>query len=139
MSGTDCSRRTQCEMLKDALELVATLADQLSCISRGIDGVTLNGDRTPTETSAFRFETGRRTSVSVADQPDRRQVFRSDPGHLRKIIRARRARDDVFGKDLFADPAWDILLDLAIARAENKQVSVTSLCIASGVPATTAL
>ncbi|HEY6817592.1 MAG TPA: winged helix DNA-binding protein, partial [Croceibacterium sp.] len=30
-------------------------------------------------------------------------------------------------------------LDLAAARAENQRVSVTSLCIASGVPPTTAL
>ena len=44
-----------------------------------------------------------------------------------------------FDADLFADPAWDILLDLAAARAERQQVSVTSLCIAAGVPATTAL
>jgi DNA-binding MarR family transcriptional regulator len=34
---------------------------------------------------------------------------------------------------------WDMLLDLTAARAEHKRVSVTSLCIASGVPPTTAL
>jgi len=32
-----------------------------------------------------------------------------------------------------------MLLDLTAARAEHKRVSVTSLCIASGVPPTTAL
>ena len=32
-----------------------------------------------------------------------------------------------------------MLLDLTAARAERKPVSVTSLCIASGVPASTAL
>jgi DNA-binding MarR family transcriptional regulator len=32
-----------------------------------------------------------------------------------------------------------MLLDLAAARAEHLRVSVTSLCIASGVPPTTAL
>ncbi len=32
-----------------------------------------------------------------------------------------------------------MLLDLTAAETEHKQVSVTSLCIASGVPATTAL
>ena len=32
-----------------------------------------------------------------------------------------------------------MLLDLAAARAEHKRVSVTSVCIASGVPPTTAL
>src|SRR5690606_8543352 len=44
-----------------------------------------------------------------------------------------------FDGELFADPAWDILLDLAVARAEQARVSVTSLCIASGGPPTTAL
>ncbi len=58
---------------------------------------------------------------------------------LRRIIKARQARMRHFDADLFADPAWDILLDLAAARAERLQVSVTSLCIAAGVPATTAL
>ena len=33
----------------------------------------------------------------------------------------------------------DMLLDLTAARAEHTRVSVTSLCIASGVPPTTAL
>lgn len=32
-----------------------------------------------------------------------------------------------------------MLLDLTAARAEHKRVSVTSLCIASGIPSTTAL
>jgi DNA-binding MarR family transcriptional regulator len=58
---------------------------------------------------------------------------------LRRIIKARQARMRHFDADLFADPAWDILLDLAAARAERQQVSVMSLCIAAGVPATTAL
>jgi DNA-binding MarR family transcriptional regulator len=44
-----------------------------------------------------------------------------------------------FDGDLFADPAWDMLLDLTAARVEHVRVSVTSLCIASGVPPTTAL
>jgi hypothetical protein len=62
-----------------------------------------------------------------------------DPRLLRRIIRQRQLRARFFDGDLFADPAWDILLDLAAARAEHKRVSVTSACIASGVPPTTAL
>jgi DNA-binding MarR family transcriptional regulator len=34
---------------------------------------------------------------------------------------------------------WDMLLDLTAAHAEGQKVSVTSLCIAANVPATTAL
>ena len=62
-----------------------------------------------------------------------------DPRLIRQIIRQRQLRARFFDGELFADPAWDMLLDLAAARAEHKRVSVTSLCIASGVPPTTAL
>ncbi len=58
---------------------------------------------------------------------------------LRATIRMRRMRDQFFASDLFADPAWDMLLDLWAARIERTQVAVSSLCIASAVPPTTAL
>lgn len=62
-----------------------------------------------------------------------------DSALVRQIIRHRKRRDHFFGAGLFADPAWDMLLDLAAARVEHTRVSVSSLCIASGVPPTTAL
>ncbi len=62
-----------------------------------------------------------------------------DPHHVRQVIAARQARAKFFNAELFADPAWDMLLDLTAAHAEDNQVSVTSLCIAAAVPATTAL
>lgn len=62
-----------------------------------------------------------------------------DAAVIRRLIKARQARARFFDAELFADPAWDILLDLAAARAERIKVCVTSLCIAAGVPATTAL
>jgi len=48
-------------------------------------------------------------------------------------------RERFFPHDLFADPAWDILLDLKAAGQEGQHVSVSSLCIAAAVPPTTAL
>ena len=68
-----------------------------------------------------------------------RELPKVDPKFIRKIIRLRQMRARYFDVDLFADPAWDMLLDLAAARFEQNKVSVTSLCIASGVPPTTAL
>lgn len=62
-----------------------------------------------------------------------------DARYLRDIIKTRRMRDHYFDATLFADPAWDILLDLLAARLEGKKVSVSSLCIAAAVPPTTAL
>jgi hypothetical protein len=58
---------------------------------------------------------------------------------VRTHIRHRRLRDEYFGPDVFADPAWDMMLDLYAARLERLRVSVSSLCIAAAVPATTAL
>lgn len=62
-----------------------------------------------------------------------------DPLLLRRIIRQRQLRDRFFNSELFGDPVWDMLLDLAAATSEYRRVSVTSLCIASRVPPTTAL
>jgi hypothetical protein len=62
-----------------------------------------------------------------------------DPRLIRRIIQQRQRRDRFFNNELFGEPAWDMLLDLAAATMEYRQVSVTSLCIASRVPLTTAL
>jgi hypothetical protein len=58
---------------------------------------------------------------------------------VRQIIRLRRLRERYFGDDLFADPAWDMMLDLMVAHLEDKRVTVTSACAAAAVPTATAL
>lgn len=58
---------------------------------------------------------------------------------VRTVIRARRLRSRYFSEELFADPAWDMLLDLLQAEIAHLRVPVSSLCIAAAVPATTAL
>ena len=55
------------------------------------------------------------------------------------LIRARRDRTRYLSPDLFAEPAWDMLLDLLHAELANRPVSVSSVCIASRVPQTTGL
>lgn len=62
-----------------------------------------------------------------------------DPKLVRRVIRQRQLRGRFIDPDLFADPAWDMLLDLTAATAEKARVSVSSLCIAAAVPPTTAL
>jgi DNA-binding MarR family transcriptional regulator len=58
---------------------------------------------------------------------------------VRHVIRARRLRARYFSEELFADPAWDMMLDLLQAEIAQLRVPVSSLCIAAAVPATTAL
>lgn len=58
---------------------------------------------------------------------------------IRAIIRWRRRRDALLPGDHFADPVWDMILDLAAAQIEGVDVAISSLCIAAAVPPTTAL
>lgn len=55
------------------------------------------------------------------------------------VIRARRLREKYFSAELFSDPAWDIMLDLLHSELMQVRVSVSNLCMAAAVPATTAL
>ncbi len=111
-------------------EQVAQIAAQIDRLSSG-------------EPKAFRLESPN-DDFRGEDDAERRLIRPPrpplpDPRLVRKIIRQRQLRAEFLGPELFADPAWDILLDLTAARAEHVRVSVTSLCIASGVPPTTAL
>jgi hypothetical protein len=59
---------------------------------------------------------------------------------IKGITKLRAAREKFFpSTDLFAEPAWDMLLDLSLSAIQRKKVSVTSLCIAARAPNTTAL
>jgi DNA-binding MarR family transcriptional regulator len=72
-------------------------------------------------------------------------TLRRSPGPFGYAIMAeqtykeRRLRHDYFDDDLFGEAAWDIMLDLYKQKSRHRQVSVTSACIASAVPPTTAL
>lgn len=57
----------------------------------------------------------------------------------KNLIRGRRERDRMFRSGLFADPAWDMLLELYIAHHSGRTLYVSSLCMAAAVPDTTAL
>ena len=56
-----------------------------------------------------------------------------------EILQSRRQRERVFGANLFADPAWDMLLELFVQEERGNVTHVSSLCMASAVPTTTAL
>lgn len=81
--------------------------------------------------------------VGPADPGATNLGLRPNRRHLalaRQTYALRRKRASIFGSpELFGEPAWDILLDLFIAHAEGKSVSVSSACIGSAAPATTGL
>lgn len=57
----------------------------------------------------------------------------------RRISQLRRKRDTMLAPIIFADPEWDILLDLFAEGGFGRIVSMSSLCIAAAVPTTTAV
>lgn len=119
------------------LRLTQQVADIASRLERlGMAGRASDG-------GAFRFESPRR-DFRGDEAAERALLGRPKPPLpdallVRRIIHQRQLRAKFFDAALFADPAWDMLLDLTAARVEGTRVSVSSLCIASGVPPTTAL
>lgn len=64
---------------------------------------------------------------------------RSDADLLDLIITVRGLRSRYIDHDLLYDPVWNIALDLTLAKLRDQFISVSSVCLASGVPDTTAL
>jgi hypothetical protein len=85
-----------------------------------------------------RLSSGPRTAT-LPVEPSKNDAPEVSAETVRSVIRARRLRSRYFPGDLFADPAWDMLLDLLQAEIAQLRVPVSSLCIAAAVPATTAL
>jgi len=96
------------------MQIVCALAERRACsISDVIDQLEMGSDDIPPSPDPVDFA---RTA----------KHFRS-------------SREPTFGAPLFRDPAWDMLLDLLISDADDRRVSISSLCLGSGVPVTTAL
>lgn len=112
----------------DAALLCHPLADELMAIAMRLRGAAAN-PATPAENA---------TDPLAQSRPAR--SARSNLALARQTYALRRKRAAIFGNpDLFGEPAWDILLDLYIAKGEGKQVSVSSACIGSAAPPTTGL
>ncbi len=120
----DARRDAESIRLQRLNEEVARIADTLARLTRG-------------EPMAPR-DTLREPSNGYRASPDG-GAPEIDASEIRAVIRSRRLRAQFFDGELFADPAWDMLLDLFAAQLERRQVSVSSLCIAAAVPPTTAL
>ncbi|CDO37109.1 MarR family transcriptional regulator [Novosphingobium sp. KN65.2] len=122
--------------------MLLRLTEQVSQIAGRIERLAPGASPAPASAaSAFSFEPAGSQGQARGAYAGR-EVARPtlpDAQMVRQIIRLRQLRGRFLDEELFADPAWDMLLDLTAARLERKRVSVTSLCIASGVPPTTAL
>ncbi|MXP44567.1 MarR family transcriptional regulator [Allopontixanthobacter sediminis] len=82
--------------------------------------------------SAFRFGRARPTDSEYMSKPHLAQQAEEE-------YRLRRARIPGLQEIILGEPAWDILLDLYVQQAKGRLVSISSACIASTAPMTTAL
>ncbi len=121
--------------------LLLRLTEQVSNMAARLDRLAPPAGEVVEGKESLRLQSPRQAFVAQGtDQPLRAsRPALPDPRLVRRIINQRQMRGKFFDPELFADPAWDMLLDLTAARVENIRVSITSLCIASCVPPTTAL
>ena len=124
-AGPARERDSENERLRRLNEEVARIAKTLARLTRGdrSSGREMLGDG----------------SVGYQAAPSAAPATGAVAADVRKVIRARRLRDQYFAGGLLEDPAWDMLLDLFAADLERAQISVSSLCIAASVAPTTAL
>ncbi len=145
---TNISNARMREMTEEDRLGLLHLSRQVEAIAHKLEGLSGAPDAAMTQ-AALRAHSGGSQAIGFAEaevfEGENGQRFNSErpplpkPRHVRQLIAARQARAKFFDGELFADPAWDMLLDLTAAHAEQARVSVTSLCIAAAVPATTAL
>lgn len=77
--------------------------------------------------------------VAAPDAIGDRQQQQCRLDRVKAAIKARSERLSFFPADLFADPVWDMLLELTRSELVGHRVSITRLCSATNVPSTTAL
>ncbi len=132
----------------DAMERIDRLQEEVARISRllgslaeprGFDGALRPPEDFAAPSAQVRSPLRDFAAMPRSFVPEDRTIDRQRAKQVRRLLRQRRVREQYFPADLFADPAWDMLLDLYAARLERQPVSVSSLCIAAAVPATTAL
>jgi DNA-binding MarR family transcriptional regulator len=108
--GDDDSRR-----LLELTEEVTRIASALADLSLGLNG------------GPGSAEDAKRSGTDMSVAP------------VDRIFHARRARARYLPQDLFAEPAWDMLLDLLRCELRGRRLSTSDLCMAASVPGTTAL
>jgi DNA-binding MarR family transcriptional regulator len=104
-------------------ELLLHLSNEVSRIAGSLAQLSIGAGTLPPRTSPF-------CNQNEFDVP---------PERVDWLIKARRGRADYLTRQLFSDPAWDILLELLRAEIAQERVSASKACIAASVPTSTGL
>ena len=139
-SGDDCPLSVQLLHLSVAATRLSEFYDRTSRVACTVDDCSGRNQAcgtAATDTSVARIHCPPRDTASPAEYLDQSGI--PEAHVIRTMIRTRQLRGRYLDESLFADPAWDMLLDLCAAYRENVPVYVTSLCVAAAVPQSTAL
>lgn len=117
------------------------LANRLKALAAELVGIakTVDNEGVAVPPAAFMFHDSAPGpfAQSVSDGADARDLAFAVLAE--QLYQERRRRSRHFPPHLFAEPAWDILLDLFVNGVRKRAISITSACIAGGIPATTGL
>lgn len=118
------------------LDRISDLSEELQRIAQLMDdpvrfALSHEADRSAAETD----RSGAVPQPAPKDAADPRPLN----SFIRDLLRKETKRREIGGGELFGYPAWAMLLDLHLAKIEGRRVSVSSACIASGAPMSTAL
>ncbi len=116
-------------------DVLNRITNQLSKISE-----TLNATISIESHAKFRYDQEiYQNRSSLSESPS--ELSKSEIANMAKNLSVQRKNRRKYCNDvdLFGEPAWDILLDLYYAAFMGYNISVKSACIASEVPATTAI
>jgi hypothetical protein len=117
--------RCSTERLTDLARTARSLAVELSTLARGVqDSLPVDGSFTVKGQDDASFDT---------DLPP------YDYASLRFLRSLTEEKRRLFGNALMPDPAWEMLVELMLGRYTGRRICVTSLCLASRTPVTTAL
>jgi DNA-binding MarR family transcriptional regulator len=75
----------------------------------------------------------------MAEQNHRSLTAAQEADFIARFIGARKNRATLLSASLFADPAWDIVLELFLAELEGRKLATSELGYAANVPMTTSL
>ena len=93
----------------------------------------------PVVRRAYPKSLDRTSAYFVAEPTSPEPSALPDTALLQALLRLRHLRAELFPEKLFAQPAWDMLLELLECRLHRRRISVSSLYLAAHVPPATAL
>ncbi len=123
-------------MLASLNQMRALVNSLVANLGTDQDGAVVPPSVAPRDTAKPRMS---RPSVLAESDTDEAKDVSDLAQRIKRLIRAQNSRSLFFDTALFSDPCWEMLLDLMSNHLLGRQISVSSLCIASGVPQTTAL